>query len=342
MSLGDHLDDLRRRLLWGVLGLVPIAVLAFFFGETLLTFLLAPARAALKAQGQSEIIATEPAEVFGAYMKISIIAAIVVGSPWLIYQFWRFIAPGLYPHERRYVYFLLPLSVVLTASGVVFLFRVVLPLVLAFLVGFGTTLELWKPTSAPLPAGVVLPQVPTLDADPTHPAPGSMWINRTERKLCVAIGMHAATDATTAPLNTPPDASATRPAPVSVLSMDLHQGSGVQQQHRVGAVIGLMLLMLAAFVLTFQAPVIVLLLGWVGLIDVQLIGKYRRHAILVCAVLAAAVMPGDPASMFAMMVPLYLLYELGGLLLRLVPASRLRGKRASDLPESEYHEEGVA
>lgn len=335
MSLGDHLDDLRRRLLWGVLGLVPIAVAAFWFGDSLLTFLLTPARAALKAQGQSEIIATEPAEVFGAYMKISVIAAIIVGSPWLLYQFWRFISPGLHRHERRYVYLLLPLSVALTASGVLFLFRVVLPLVLSFLVGFGSTLQLWKPETAPAPEGLVLPTLPVLDANPKDPPPGSTWINRTDRKLCFAVPGVGSGRATIAGGEAPADASA---LPPTVLSVDLHMGSGVQQQHRVGAVVSLMLLMLAAFALTFQAPVIVLLLGWVGLIDVGVIGKYRRHAILACAILAAAVMPGDPASMVAMMVPLYLLYELGGLLLRIVPASRVRGRSGASVHESDYHE----
>jgi sec-independent protein translocase protein TatC len=117
---------------------------------------------------------------------------------------------------------------------------------------------------------------------------------------------------------------------VQVRSIDLYKDAGIRQQWRVSDVMSMMLTLILAFAGAFQAPIIVLLLGWAGVIDQKFLRTYRRHAMLVCAVIAAAVMPGDPASMISMMVPLYLLYELGGLLLRFFPVSRIKGSSATE------------
>ena len=80
------------------------------------------------------------------------------------------------------------------------------------------------------------------------------------------------------------------------------------------------MLLALAFAGGFQTPVIVLLLGWSGIIDRAFLRKYRKHALLVTAVIAAFMTPGDPTTMFLLWVPLYVLYELGGVLLGLFPA----------------------
>jgi sec-independent protein translocase protein TatC len=310
MPLGEHLEDLRKRLVFALLGLLPIVVLAFVYGDNLLEFVLAPATRVLHEQGQGEIQSTGALETFSAYMRISIIAAIVVGSPWLLYQLWRFVAPGLHKHEKRFVYFLLPLSALLTTTGVVFLFMVVLPLILKFLVEFGTGVANARIVTAPLPDGLVLPQLPVLAADPASPPAGSYWLNESLQKLRLALPM--------------PDGS------VQVRSIDLYKDAGIRQQWRVSDVMSMMLTLILAFAGAFQAPIVVLLLGWAGIIDQKFLRTYRRHAMLICAVIAAAVMPGDPASMISMMVPLYVLYELGGVLLRLFPVKRVAGKKPED------------
>src|SRR5262245_32464293 len=84
MPLGEHLEELRTRLIHGLLGLVPIVVIALIFGGELLGFLIKPAQ---KAVGGS-LIALGPLETFGTYMKVSFIAALIIGSPWLLYQLW--------------------------------------------------------------------------------------------------------------------------------------------------------------------------------------------------------------------------------------------------------------
>lgn len=81
-------------------------------------------------------------EAFVTYMKVSFVAGLIVASPWVLYQLWLFIAAGLYPHERKYIYTYLPMSVVLFLGGVLFCFYAVLPTVLDFLLGYNARIEL--------------------------------------------------------------------------------------------------------------------------------------------------------------------------------------------------------
>ena len=70
------------------------------------------------------------------YLKVSFVAGLVFASPWVIYQIWLFVAAGLYPHERKYVYIYLPMSIFLFLGGALFCFYAVFPFVLNFLLGF--------------------------------------------------------------------------------------------------------------------------------------------------------------------------------------------------------------
>lgn len=75
-------------------------------------------------------------EAFLTYLKVALIAGLVIASPWVFYQIWAFVAAGLYPHERRYVYIYLPISLTLFIGGALFCFFVVFPFILSFLLGF--------------------------------------------------------------------------------------------------------------------------------------------------------------------------------------------------------------
>jgi len=81
-------------------------------------------------------------EAFVTYMKVSFVAGLIVASPWVFYQMWLFVAAGLYPHERKYIYTYLPMSVGLFLGGVMFCFYAVLPTVLDFLLGYNARIEL--------------------------------------------------------------------------------------------------------------------------------------------------------------------------------------------------------
>jgi len=307
MSFGDHLEELRRRMIRAILGVVPIFVVALIFGKAILGFLIKPVLAQLRAQGQpASMQSTSVLETFGSYLHVSIIVTVLLGSPWILWQLWKFIAPGLYRHERRFVYFLLPLSAVLTIIGVVFLYTFILPAMLTFFIHWSSDVGVEPIGTAAAPQGIVFPMVPALAADPPSPVPGSLWFNSDLKQLrfCGPDG--------------------------AVLGSEMSRGVGIAQHYRVNEYVSLFLTLALAFALAFQMPVIVLLLGWVGIVDRAFLAKYRRHAILGCAIAGALLTPGDPLSMILMTIPLYLLYELGGYLLKVFPATRIAGQVEHD------------
>ncbi len=98
------------------------------------------------------------------------------------------------------------------------------------------------------------------------------------------------------------------------------RGAGISQQYKISEYIRTLLNMGLAFGIGFQTPVVVLLLGWAGIVTRQTLAKYRRHAVGACALAGALLTPADPLSMVLLAIPLYLLFELGMLLLRVWPA----------------------
>lgn len=81
-------------------------------------------------------------EAFMLYLKVSMIMGLLISSPWVFYQLWLFVAAGLFPHERKYVYTYLPMSIFLFAGGALFCFFFVIPYVLNYLFWFNKWLEL--------------------------------------------------------------------------------------------------------------------------------------------------------------------------------------------------------
>ena len=306
MTLGEHLEDLRRRVILAALGLAPILVGALIIGRSVLELLMDPVRASLRKQGlPDELLATGPLEPFFAYVKVSVVIAVIVGSPWVLLQLWKFISPGLYSSERRFVYVLIPLSAVLSALGVVFLYYVILPVVLTFFINFGSSIgDRTTPAIEP-PAGMVFPVVPALAGDPADPQPGHTWINTELMQVRFAF--------------------LDENGSVTIRGSALTKGFGISQQYRVSEYVKLILNLAIAFVIGFQTPVVVLLLGWSGLVERPTLVKYRKHAVFVAAIVSAFLTPADPLSMLLLAGPLYILYELGGLLLIILPAQRIAG-----------------
>jgi sec-independent protein translocase protein TatC len=99
MSFLDHLDELRKRIVNSVIGIGVGILLSFAFIERIFNFLLAPTRRVLPPG--VKIIYTEPGEAFGMYITVSLIAGAVLAAPYVMYQVWMFIAPGLYSKEKR-------------------------------------------------------------------------------------------------------------------------------------------------------------------------------------------------------------------------------------------------
>ena len=328
MPLGDHIEDLRRRLIVALVGLAPILLLALVFGRQIINLMLVPLREALRSRGLPPVVqVTGPMETFGAYLRVSIAVAVVVGLPWLLYQAWKFAAPGLYAAERRFVYVLAPMSVALTLASVAFLYFVMMPIVLTFFLGFGQTLGGPNPGTAEPPPGMVFPEIPTLPGDPPEPRPGQAWINARLQELRIALPAGGLPEVEgVEPRGEGADTDeADGPPKVRILGSPLALTAGLSQQFRVSEYVKLMFQLTLAMAIAFQTPVVVLLLCWTGLIDPHRMGKHRKYAVMAAAVLGAVLTPADPLSMIALAVPLYALYELGLLIARVLPADRLAG-----------------
>jgi sec-independent protein translocase protein TatC len=128
-----HLVELRNRLLRAVAGLLLIFVGLFPFSDKLYSLLAAPLLAKLP-QG-AQMIATAVTTPFFVPMKVTMLAAFLLALPWLLYQCWAFVAPGLYAHEKRMLLPLLVASLILFFIGMTFAYFAVFPVVFGFLVG---------------------------------------------------------------------------------------------------------------------------------------------------------------------------------------------------------------
>lgn len=129
-SFFSHLLELRNRLMWALAGVLVVFIPLAVFSQDLYTLLAQPLMGVLP-EGAS-MIATEVASPFLTPLKLALIVSIVIAIPWILYQVWAFVAPGLYRHERRLVVPLLASSTFLFYCGMAFAYFVVFPLVFAF------------------------------------------------------------------------------------------------------------------------------------------------------------------------------------------------------------------
>lgn len=127
----DHLIELRARLLRAVVGLIVVFIAFLPFANKLYAWLAQPLLAKLPAGGQ--LIATGVASPFFAPVKLAFFAALFVSVPWLLYQAWAFVAPGLYQREKKLALPLLASAVSLFYAGCAFAYFLVLPSVFGFL-----------------------------------------------------------------------------------------------------------------------------------------------------------------------------------------------------------------
>jgi sec-independent protein translocase protein TatC len=145
MSLGDHLDELRARLILAIAGLAGALVISAFFGNYFVRLLMEPYQTAVRAEGQTpNIQAITVAEPFMVYMEAVMVLAVLIASPWLFYQLWMFISAGLYKHERKYIYRVVPFSAGLFIVGVLFFLFVIAPMTMRFFITFNLGIEYLK------------------------------------------------------------------------------------------------------------------------------------------------------------------------------------------------------
>jgi len=242
-SFVSHLIELRSRLLRSIIAVVIVLLCLFPWAKDIYAAL---ARPLLKALPQgSTMIATDVTGTFLVPLKVTLMAAFLIALPYVLYQMWAFVAPGLYHHEKRLALPVIVSSVVFFALGMGFAYFIVFPVAFGFFAGYAPT--------------------------------------------------------------------------------------GVQMMTDIDKYLSFVLTMFIAFGITFEVPVVVVVLVRLGVVSLEKLRSIRGYVIVGAFVVGAIFTPPDVVSQVMLAVPLWLLYELGLLVARFVAVS----KPGTDVQESE-------
>ncbi len=241
-TLISHLIELRDRLLRAVISVAILFVPCAIFSDELFTLIATPLIDKMP-QGTS-MIATSLVAPFMAPLKLALFVALFLAMPYVLFQAWAFVAPGLYRHEKRFAIPLMLSSILLFYGGVAFAYFVVFPLMFAFL---------------------------------TSTAP-----------------------------------------------------TGIQIMTDMANYLDFVLLLFFAFGIAFEIPVATVLLAATGLVRVETMTKNRGYVVLGIFVVAAFLTPPDALSQSFMAVPMYLLYEIGIILSRVLLKEKLARERSEE------------
>ncbi|QFU77534.1 twin-arginine translocase subunit TatC [Halioglobus maricola] len=135
LPLVAHLTELRDRILRALVAVLVVFICLFPFANEIYTFVSEPLRALLP-EGAT-MIATEVASPFLTPFKLTLVTAVFAAIPYILYQIWSFVAPGMYKHEKRFAIPMLVSSIALFYAGAAFAYFVVFPLIFAFFTSVG-------------------------------------------------------------------------------------------------------------------------------------------------------------------------------------------------------------
>jgi len=240
----SHLIELRSRLLRAIVAVFIVLAALFPFAKDIYAALAQPLLRVLP-QG-STMIATDVTGTFLVPLKVTLMAAFLVALPYVLYQAWAFVAPGLYQHEKRLVIPVLVSSFLFFLVGMAFAYFLVFPIAFGFFAGY---------------------------------------------------------------------------APV-----------GVQMMTDIDKYLSFVLTMFIAFVLTFETPVVVIVLVRMRIVSLEKLKAARPYVIVGAFVVGAVFTPPDVISQLLLAVPLWLLFELGVLLARFValPVEKTEASEAAN------------
>src|SRR5205809_313451 len=147
MSFLDHLDELRRRIIYSLVSVLAGFLIALVFVYDIFDFIMRPMQQLLPPGGT--LVYTDPAEAFMLMIKIALIAGLMLASPLVFTQVWLFIAPGLYVHEKKLAIPFVLMSSFLFVLGAAFSHYVVFPITWRFFVGFTNDILTFMPRVEP-------------------------------------------------------------------------------------------------------------------------------------------------------------------------------------------------
>lgn len=243
----EHLEEIKNRLKYVILVVLVLFIAGYSQGKTLVNIFQEPILKVLPVNATLSMI--KITEMFFVEVKVSFIAALMVATPFILYQFWRFIAPGLYMHERRYIFSFVFFATCLFALGAAFAYFIVFPFGFKFFLSY---------------------------------------VARPEYNVSATLSM--------------------------------------------SEYISFVMQLVLAFGVVFELPAIVFLLSKIGLINDEMLIKYRKYSIVVIFILAAVLTPPDPLSQLVMAFPLLLLYQLS------IYIARVFGREPENIKEVAIYE----
>jgi sec-independent protein translocase protein TatC len=148
MSFLEHLDELRKRLIASLIGISIGCVAAFIFLDSyILPFVMLPMQQMLRTGGK--LITTEPSEFFMLWLKVGFFAGLIVAMPFVLYQLWLFVAPGLYSHEKRFAIPFVAFASIFFFGGALFSHYVAFPVTWGFFIAFNPSYVEFMPKIGP-------------------------------------------------------------------------------------------------------------------------------------------------------------------------------------------------
>ncbi len=137
MGFLDHLEELRKRIVYSIMSVAVGAVACWYYREQIYGVMQRPIMDALRANGMPEkLVYLNPTEPFNLYLKIAALGGLFLTSPFVLYQVWMFISPGLYRNEKRYVVPFMISTITLFTLGGYFGYRIAYPRALNFFIDF--------------------------------------------------------------------------------------------------------------------------------------------------------------------------------------------------------------
>jgi sec-independent protein translocase protein TatC len=134
MGFLDHLEELRWRIIRALIGIVIGAIICWIFIDFIINEIMIRPAISNKLRLQN----LRPFGQVFLYMQVALIGGIILSLPNILYQFWKFIAPGLYPKEKKYIFWIVFFTSFCFLAGVAFAYFVMMPMALQFFVGFGS------------------------------------------------------------------------------------------------------------------------------------------------------------------------------------------------------------